>query len=456
MLRGWAEARVRRIEARDSNGTAAVTVLNATANGQPFEVCLLRPKANAADAWDFEIHAETHLGAAEALQFSVAIRPHSVAITQGPVWDDQPETTALAPLVMHPERTVIEADGTLSVQGWLVATEEIAGFRLNGTELAVDLGLARPDVAALRSRYPNAAGAGFQLRCSLTDASASLLLEALSVTGFSQAVRLCPERLAPPPQTVDPRRVIKLYCDEAVLRSDDIVLVSGWAISPVGVRDVRLFLGDLPLGEAEFGLARDDVGEEYPAIPMARFSGFRARVALDPEVPRTTPLRIVARNALDDTVEDTRALEPRAAPAPSEASGPADPQTFRIEVDSPAIADGQAIETIGKRLTIDGWALADGGVESIDVIFDGAPIGRAHYGTVRQDVARAFPGREDAIRCGYAFHCPPRLLRPGYHTAELRALRPQWPGAVANHQLRCARGRRAGKSPRRSHPHHPG
>jgi ADP-heptose:LPS heptosyltransferase/GT2 family glycosyltransferase len=75
---------------------------------------------------------------------------------------------------------------------------------------------------------------------------------------------------------------------------------------------------------------------------------------------------------------------------------------------------------VGSRLTIDGWVLCDSGVAGIDVLMDGSSAGEAHYGLVRQDVARAFPAREDAVRCGFAFHCPPRLLRPGRHMAELR------------------------------------
>lgn len=334
--------------------------------------------------------------------------------------DTAPDGSAPPAILLHPERTVIEADGTLSVRGWVVSEEEIAGFRLDGNEIAVESGFPRPDVAALKSHYPNAETAGFQLRLRLDDLSAPLLLEVLTISGLSQTIRLCPERQVIPPRAADPRRMLRLFCDEAVLRSDAVVLVSGWAISPIGVRDVRVFLGDLPLGEVEFGLPRDDVGDEFPAIPMARFSGFRARFSLDPEVPKPDEVRLVAHNTLDDETQVVRTLELRAAPEPS--ATPPVPEVFRIEVDSPAIMDGQAIEIIGKRLTIDGWVLVDGGVDSIDIILDEQPVGRAHYGIVRQDVARAFPHREDAVRSGYAFHFPPRLLRPGQHVAELRVL----------------------------------
>lgn len=406
-MRGWADEQVCRIEARDAVGVAAATVLRAGEHGCAFEFWLLRSKADLANTWNFELQVETNGAAGETIPFSVVLGPAGATVTEGPIWDNAPDDSVLPAVLLHPERTVIESDGTLLLRGWAISTDEIAGFRLNGSEVPIASGLSRPDVARIRPRYPNAEMAGFQLRHRLDDASAPLLLEVLTISGLSQLIRLCPERPTRPAQAADPRRMLKLFCDEAVLRSDAVMLVSGWAVSPTGVRDVRVFLGDLPLGEAEFGLPREDVGEEFPAIPMARFSGFRARFSLDPEVPKPDQVRVVADNTLADEVQVLRKLELRAAPEPVPAPAPPDPERFRIEVDSPAIMDGQAIEAIGKRLTVDGWTLVDGGVESIDVVLDDQPIGRAHYGIVRHDVARAFPHREDAVRSGYAFHFPP-------------------------------------------------
>ncbi len=170
------------------------------------------------------------------------------------------------------------------------------------------------------------------------------------------------------------------------------------------------------MGQAELGLQRDDVGDEFATIPMARYAGYRGRFPIPAGLEPGALARIVVHNGVGDTVEFSRAIE-AVASAPMEARPG---RMLRLEIDSPVLVDGVAAEPVGNRLTIDGWVLSDSGVAGIDVLMDEISAGEAHYGLVRQDVARAFPSREDAVRCGFAFHCPPRLLRAGRHMAELR------------------------------------
>ena len=63
--------------------------------------------------------------------------------------------------------------------------------------------------------------------------------------------------------------------------------------------------------------------------------------------------------------------------------------------------------------------LARSGVTGLEVFLDDQRLGEAHYGLARQDVGAAFPDWENALRSGYAFHCPPRSLRDGTHTVRL-------------------------------------
>ena len=83
------------------------------------------------------------------------------------------------------------------------------------------------------------------------------------------------------------------------------------------------------------------------------------------------------------------------------------------------MVSGTVIEPITGRLTIEGWALARSGITGIEVLLDDQRLGDAHYGLARQDVGIAFPDWPDALRSGYAFHCPPRSLRNGEHVVQL-------------------------------------
>ena len=91
-----------------------------------------------------------------------------------------------------------------------------------------------------------------------------------------------------------------------------------------------------------------------------------------------------------------------------------------IWVDKPAVANGKVAEPVGGRLTIEGWALAKSGVESIEVCLDEQTLGNAYYGMARRDVQEAFPDVPNALRSGFLFSIPPRVLESGRHIIKLR------------------------------------
>jgi O-methyltransferase len=55
----------------------------------------------------------------------------------------------------------------------------------------------------------------------------------------------------------------------------DNTFIDGWAIHPGGIRQIRVFCNDVPIGCAEIGLERRDVREAYPEIAGSDRSGFR-------------------------------------------------------------------------------------------------------------------------------------------------------------------------------------
>ncbi|HEX3952881.1 MAG TPA: glycosyltransferase family 9 protein [Stellaceae bacterium] len=75
-----------------------------------------------------------------------------------------------------------------------------------------------------------------------------------------------------------------------------------------------------------------------------------------------------------------------------------------------------AIESLGliggtegkSRLSVGGWALADSPIVEISASLDGEILGTATYGLARSDVARLYPERTDASKCGFilAFDLP--------------------------------------------------
>ncbi len=225
----------------------------------------------------------------------------------------------------------------------------------------------------------------------------------------------------------DPSSEIRMFCDEAELSSDGHLFVNGWAVCAAGVAQVRVLLNGKDLGLAVFGYDRADVGTIYASVPSASISGFKFERSLDETFEGEHIIRVIVRNTRNEEKEDTL---PIVAVAAIESPPPIIPETeqpdadhsaeFRFELDAPALVNGAVIEPITGRLTIDGWLLSRSGIAGFDVFLDDQRLGEAHYGLARQDVGAAFPEWPNALRSGFAFHCPPRSLRNGDHTITLK------------------------------------
>jgi Bacterial Ig domain len=72
-------------------------------------------------------------------------------------------------------------------------------------------------------------------------------------------------------------------------------------------------------------------------------------------------------------------------------------------------------------LQLQGWALAGGGVAAVDILVDGAIIGRAQYGRARPQVKVLYPGFPDSALAGFAYELNTTHFLNGSHTISARA-----------------------------------
>jgi ADP-heptose:LPS heptosyltransferase/GT2 family glycosyltransferase len=259
-----------------------------------------------------------------------------------------------------------------------------------------------------------------------------LLLPEAFAGSFSSAGDLA---TVAPPATEVASAEIRMHCDATELTEDGVLSVDGWAVCGVGIVQVRVLLNGEAVGLASVGHERLDVGEAYSDLPMSHLSGYRFEKQIRDRCDGEYEVGIVVRNLRGNEAEHRTVIvtipaaipepDPPAAPPAAEASAEPEPDPeqageFRFELDSPAVSNGAAVALVTGRLTIDGWLLTRSGIASFEVFLDDQRLGDAHYGLARQDVGSAFPEWPNALRAGYAFHCPPRSLRDGDHTVELR------------------------------------
>ena len=380
------------------------------------------------------------------------------------------------PIILYVERATLTDQGGFLLHGWALAMNPLVTVQayLGEQRLsAAQLGVPRDDVAAHYTGYPNARTSGFSLIVQTDPAQARevqvVRVQAISRGGFSHQVIVPLERVATPrhlpavpPQlgtdgaplrtpaagapTLEGKvsanrrppqrrsaapeqqsrketsREIRYFCDEARFQEDGTLLVVGWAVCAEGLREIVMELDGAPVGAAELGLPRPDVGEEFAAIPWAGAAGFRFEQSFPDIAEGQHELRIILRNEPGDErceVRELHAAKPIPGARKRSAARTGDQSEFRFELDSPQVVAGSVVEPVAGRLTIEGWALARSGVEGVEISLDGQRLGDAHYGLARQDVGAAFPDWDNALRSGYAFHCPPRALRDGEHMVKL-------------------------------------
>ncbi|MBN9561920.1 MAG: glycosyltransferase [Alphaproteobacteria bacterium] len=350
------------------------------------------------------------------------------------------ETSRQPPAIcLYAERATLSPSGRLSVSGWVVVANALATVQLFAGERrlgAARVGLARPDVGRAHPSYEQAPLSGFAFDAPVAPealSSGMISIQALALDGAFQetmmpvdglpTVPVASSRLLPAASGGE--HSIHLHCDEAELSPEGDLTVSGWVVCAVGISAVTVFLDGEALGEAELGLRRDDVAPSFPDIPFARLSGFRfAKSGLAPH-EGAGALRLVARNGLGKNTELSQPIHAKPLVArPTSPDLVSSTRDFRIELDSPGVSNGVAAEPVSSRLTIAGWAVARDGIDRVAVLIDGQPAGAAHYGTARQDVAAALPDWPGALRSGFVFNCPPRLLKEGSHEATVRVASP--------------------------------
>jgi ADP-heptose:LPS heptosyltransferase/GT2 family glycosyltransferase len=459
-----------------AEASAPLALPDGTAAGQHnFVFHLSAPKAPGALRIPFNLVARTFddQGGQAACTVALDLRnPGRARILAGPAEAGIATTGLPPPTVVYAERATLDPDGVLNVQGWAVARELLVGVQvlLDGTDIgAAVLGGTRDDVARAHPAYPNAGRAGFSLTLPIgarAAKAANVTVRATTLPGTATETVLPIERVArreaaarpaaapaeaaaqgapqgaprgasqgaapadqPADPASDPRRAIDMYCEEWSLGTDGIVSVKGWAVCAAGIAGVGVLVDGRKVGEAEIGQVRLDVGDRYPNIPAARTGGFRLRMRALTSAIGAHTISIIARNGMGDEKLHrqpvvARPIARHEPPAPRRAPPAAPPppaaRNFEFKLDTPLLTGGAMTQPVTGRLSIEGWVLSRAGIAGIEVLLGAQSLGFAHYGVVRRDIAAAHPDWADALRCGFAFQCPPRGLRDGEHTVSLR------------------------------------
>ena len=336
-------------------------------------------------------------------------------------------------LVLQIDDAVVDRRGLLQVKGWAAShspiKDVVVSFDSQLLGLA-ELALARPDVAVAWPQFASAANAGFLLVTDVASLFADsgnargkeVKVVARTASGVSRELKLVLQA----PANLNPRQqkdTHEFYCDHIQLTKAGVLSLVGWTVSTAGIEEIRVSFEGQPLGSAQYGQDRPDVGNKFPSVAQSRKSGFSFRSTIDPsnldgghqvEIECVFQDGSVRTNQVSVTAADvTEPIRTGEHPAADE---------ILLNIDAPEIVDGKAQRLIEGTFGINGWAIAKEGIASVEFELDGQKAGQAYYGVRREDVAKAFPayGWENALLSGFAFSLPHRLLSEGRHHVTVR------------------------------------
>lgn len=189
-----------------------------------------------------------------------------------------------------------------------------------------------------------------------------------------------------------------------------LVLVQGWALNPITINSIELYVDDQFQHKAIMFLPRIDVEQAYPDWPgihNARpgfITGFLA--SRFPNGSHTVEIR--ARTA-DGKVHS---LGRRTVNINNSINQP--PFGF---LDIP---DGSGVFNASGAFPVSGWAADTDGIQKVEILVDNGIMGAAVHGDPRPDVGQSFPDFSGATFSGWVANLDSTRLTNGIHTLTIR------------------------------------
>jgi len=207
----------------------------------------------------------------------------------------------------------------------------------------------------------------------------------------------------------------RLEFQRAVLSPKGELLLSGYALAVPKIAGISVRNGDERLGDAVYGGVQPAIGNQFPSLPHAHFSGFFFTTRL-PARPREAVLDL---EVLLENGKSFRSQITAVSDQPVQAEATAD---LLVMLDEPKLVDGVIEEPLLGGLSMAGWAIARSGVARITIELDGKEVGTAYHGMRRQDVFTAYPDWPKSLLSGFAFSLPHRAFSVGDHVVTLKVV----------------------------------
>lgn len=211
----------------------------------------------------------------------------------------------------------------------------------------------------------------------------------------------------------------RLACDLPIERERTFVhnelVLTGWALSPVGISGVIVQVDDRIL-HASYGLDTPWLTDGAPDVAGAGHAGYRLQIDTSSWTQRPREVVVAAydqegvRSEIAGAVDVVPFESPKYTKEDRRAAIAAGEVAMWLERPSPA-DDPVQLEA---PVEIAGWAYAEGGVDAVLVTLDGHTRLEALHPVFRPDLVEDY-GEEVARQAGFILQLHPRDCPPGWH-----------------------------------------
>ncbi|WP_242971491.1 Ig-like domain-containing protein [Clostridium algidicarnis] len=259
-----------------------------------------------------------------------------------------------------------------------------------------EYGLSRPDVNEVFPLYSKGASSGYQIKLFTNNVKRGehkVTVEAVGQDGSSTKVskKISMKKLEP-----------LSYIDSPEIRvmKKEKLNIYGWSLNDSGIQKVKVFIDGKYIGNAKYGLNRPDVKAVFPKYKYTEESGY----TLDYDVSN---LSIGNHEVKIECIGN---------------DGSTDIKTKSFEIFSDELRgwlDNPLGDIKGRTIDVNGWALSQNDIKSVEVYIDKVKVGNSKYGSKRSDADNLFPGYPVGENCGFSYKFNTDNLKAGNHEVKV-------------------------------------
>ncbi len=168
----------------------------------------------------------------------------------------------------------------INVEGWAISDSGVKEVQVyvDGKEKGkTQVNLAREDLKAVFSNYPNVTKAGFSLKININDiapGNKEIKIKEISNNGSEHWNSVRVNIVKKSPITVVDAPI------NGYIEKNDTLNISGWALNPSGVKVVKVYVDGKEVGSTKVTVARQDVVNVYPGYQTTNVCGYETSIVL--------------------------------------------------------------------------------------------------------------------------------------------------------------------------------